>query len=385
MTGIPVARIFGIEIRVQLGWVIVLALIGYIAVTELMTVAPSLDQGVGWLLGAVVAIGFLLSSMVHDLAHALVARRRGLPVSALTVTFFGGSTPLDPAAAQPIDDLAIAAAGPVASVVLGLVLAAIAVGLGTAAGDATGGPLEIAAETLAVVAVLNLIIGAVNLVPAYPLDGGRILRAIAWRRGGSMKAGWRAAARGGRIVGFVVIGVGIAVLLNDSLTNGAMIALTGWFLVLTARSVAERVVVDELMGGLEVADAMEVGGASVSPGLTVDTLAGQLLDAESTLTAVPVVSDHAVVGMLGVREVRRLQRNLWQTTRVEQVMAKPPRLVVLSARDSLASAVERLQRTGLDGFPVVDGGSLVGMLTRRSVGQVLHDRGLLAQESRSSG
>src|SRR5713101_4059622 len=171
-----------------------------------------------------------------------------------------------------------------------------------------------------------------------------------------MKAGWRASARSGRIVGFLVIGIGIAVLLNDAFTNGAMIALTGWFLILTARSVAERAFVDELIGGLHVEDAMEVGATSVSPALTVDAFAGQLLDTESTLTAVPVMSDDQVVGMLGVREVRRLQRNRWPTTRVEEVMARPPKLVILSARDSLAMAVERLQRAGLDGFPVVDSG-----------------------------
>jgi Zn-dependent protease/CBS domain-containing protein len=385
MNGVPVARIFGIEIRVQIGWVIVLGLIGYIAVTELVTIQPGLDQIVGWVLGGLIAVGFLASSAVHDLAHALVSRRRGLPVSALTITFFGGSTPLDPAAATAGDDLVIAAAGPIASVALGLVFAALAGILGTAAGDATGGALGIAAESIAVLAVLNLIIGVVNLVPAYPLDGGRILRAIAWRRQGSLKAGWRASARSGRIVGFLVIGIGIAVLLNDAFTNGAMIALTGWFLILTARSVAERAFVDELIGGLHVEDAMEVGATSVSPALTVDTFAGQLLDTESTLTAVPVMSDDQVVGVLGVREVRRLQRNRWPTTRVEEVMAKPPKLVILSARDSLSMAVERLQRAGLDGFPVVDRGKLVGMLTRRSVGQLLQERGLLTQESRTVG
>jgi Zn-dependent protease/CBS domain-containing protein len=381
MNGVPVARIFGIEIRLHVGWVIVLALIGYIAVTELQMARPGLDPTLGWLLGGVVAIGFFASSVVHDLAHGLVARRRGLEVTAITVSFFGGSAPLDPVAPNPRDELAIASAGPVASIVLGGVLLVLAV----AAGGASGDELGTLAATFGVLSVLNLILGFVNVLPAYPLDGGRIIRAIGWARGGTMNAGWRAAARSGRLTGYAGVGMGVVAMLGGELTNGPMIALSGWFLALSSRSIGERLRVDSLIGGLHVEDAMETGSVSISPGLTVDTFAGQLLDDESEMTAVPVVSDDAVVGVLGVREVRRLRRDRWASTRVEEVMAKPPQLAFLSARDNLAAAVERLQRARVDGLPVVDGGTLVGMLTRRSVGRLLHERGLLTREGHAPG
>jgi Zn-dependent protease/CBS domain-containing protein len=379
VNGVPVARIFGIEVRIQLGWVIVLALIGYIAVSSLEIVQPGLDPALDWVLGGIVALGFFLSSMAHDLGHAVVARRRGMPVNAIAVSFFGGSTPVDPMAQNARDDLAIAVAGPLVSLAIGAVLAVL-----TAIAAIGGGPvLDTAAATLGVLAVLNVILGVVNLVPAYPLDGGRIVRAIGWRRGGSIRSGWLAAARAGRLSGFAAIGGGIAILLSGGFQNGAMIALSGWFLILNSRSIMERMRLDDLIGGLHVEDAMETSPVSIAPNLTVDTFAGQLLDEESTMTAVPVVSDDEVVGVLGIREVRRLQRSRWPTTRVGDVMAKPPRLALLSARDSLASALERLQRAGLDGLPVVDGGSLVGMLTRRSVGQLIHERGLLTREGRT--
>jgi Zn-dependent protease/CBS domain-containing protein len=379
MTGIPIARVFGIELRVHLGWILVLALIGYVAVTGLNVVQPGLDPAIGWLAGAVVAVGFFLSSAAHDLGHAIVARRRGLPVTSIAVSFFGGATPLDPVAPKADDDLAIAVAGPAVSIVVAIVLAVV-----TGALNAVGGPAFLTfAATVGVLMGLNVLLGVVNLLPAYPLDGGRIVRAFAWRRRGSIEAGWRAAARSGRLTGFVAIGIGIVVALSDYVTNGAMIAISGWFLVLSARSISERMRVDKLIGGLHVEDAMETSPVSVGPTLTVDTLASQLLDGESTMTAVPVVSDGDVVGLLGVREVQRLQQRLWATTRVEDVMAKPPKLTMLSARDSLVTAVDRLQRAGLDGLPVVDGRSLVGILTRRSVGQLLHERGLLTREGRT--
>jgi len=379
MTGIPIARIFGIELRVHLGWILILGLIGYVAVAGLQVVQPGIDPAIGWLAGAVVALGFFLSSAAHDLGHAVVARRRGLPVTTVAVSFFGGATPLDPVAPTADDDLAIAVAGPAVSIVIAIVLAVV-----TAALNAVGGPLFLTlASTVGVLMGLNVLLGVVNLLPAYPLDGGRIVRAFAWRRGGSIAAGWRASARSGRLAGSFAIGIGAVIALGGYVTNGAMIAISGWFLVLSARSISERLRVDRLIGGLHVEDAMETSPVSVGPTLTVDTLASQLLDGESTMTAVPVVSEGDVVGMLGVREVQRLQQRLWSTTRVEDVMAKPPRLTMLSARDSLVTAVERLQRAGLDGLPVVDGRSLVGILTRRSVGQLLHERGILTREGRT--
>jgi Zn-dependent protease/CBS domain-containing protein len=381
MNGIPVARLFGIEIRVHLGWVIVLGLIGYIAVAELQSAERTLDTTLAVILGGVVAIGFFASSLIHELAHALVAQRRGLVVPWLAVSFFGGSTPLDPIAAKAADELAIAVAGPLSSIALGVALIALA----AAANAGSGTEIATLAATLGALSVLNFILGFVNLLPAYPLDGGRIIRAIGWSRGGTLNAGWRAAGRSGRLTGYAGIGFGIVVIAAGEFTSGAMIALSGWFLALSARSIVERLRVDALIGGLHVEDAMETGSISIGPGLTVDTFASQLLDEESTMTAVPVVSDDTVVGVLGVREVRRLRKDRWSTTRVEEVMAKPPRLGILSARDNLVSAVERLQRAGVDGLPVVDGGSLVGMLTRRSVGKLIHDRGLLTREGRAAG
>jgi len=170
MNGIPIARLFGIEIRVHLGWVIVLGLIGYIAVAELQTAQPTLDPTLAVILGGVVAIGFFASSLVHDLAHALMARRRGMTVPSLAVSFFGGSTPLDPIASKPADELAIAVAGPFASIGLGIALLALAL----AANAGSGTEIATVAATLGVVSVLNFILGFVNLLPAYPLDGGRI-------------------------------------------------------------------------------------------------------------------------------------------------------------------------------------------------------------------
>lgn len=380
MIGVPIARLLGIEIRVQLGWIIVLALIAVLAVSELEAVEPTLGDAGRWLVAGLVALGFFCSAVIHDLAHALVLRRRGVAVPAIAVSFFGGATPLDPSATNARDELAAAVAGPAASIGLAGILGLI----GLAAGSIGNEGSKLIAALMGVLVVLNLILGGINLVPAYPLDGGRIVRAVIWLRSGSERAGWLSAAATGRLAGILAVVVGLVAAILGPTTTGAMVALSGWFLFLSARTISDRIRVEALIGGLHVEDAMERTPVTVQPGLTVDTLASQLLDREASMTAVPVVQDDQVVGMLGVREVRRLRPNKWATTRVEELMVTPPRLPVVAARDTLVMALERLQRAGLDGIPVLDGQALVGVLTRHSVGKMLHERGLVPHGDRTA-
>ena len=364
--GIPIARILGIEIRVQLGWVFLLALVAVIAVGELTTLDPALETSVAWLLGALVALGFFVSTVSHDLAHALVARRRGIDVRSIGVSFFGGATSLDPASPNPGDDAAIAASGPLVSIGIIGVLFGLMVGV-----RAIGEQSSTAAGVLAVLVFVNLVLGLVNLVPAYPLDGGRIVRDLAWRRSGSERSGWHAAARTGRATGFVVIGAGVTFLLTQHDSTGVLITLAGWFFILSANTVRDRVRLDDLLGGHEVRDVMDRDPVSISPGLTVDTFAAQLLDRESPILAVPVVEGGLVVGLLGLSQVRRLRRSDWLTTRVETVMARPPKLVFLGPTEPLRAALDRIYRAGLDGLPVLDDGHLVGVLTKRAVARFI--------------
>jgi Zn-dependent protease/CBS domain-containing protein len=362
-------RLFGIEIRVQLGWVFVLALVTVIAVGQLTQVEPTLDETMAWLLGAIVAFGFFVSSVSHDLAHALVARRRGIDVTSIGISFFGGATPLDPSSPDPGDDAAIAASGPIASLAICALFLAL-----TAIAVAVSGAFNAPAGVFATLVLLNLVLGVINLVPAYPLDGGRIVRDIAWRRSGSERSGWRAAWQSGRLTGLVIIGIGIIFLLAQGDLTGAMIALTGWFFVLSSNSVRDRIRLDDLVGPHVVRDAMEEATATVSPSLTVDTFAAQLLDGETPMTAVPVVAGGSIVGILGVAQIRRLRRSTWATTRVEDVMAKPPKLTFLSPSEPLRLALERIYKAGLDGLPVLEDGQLLGILTKRGIGRFIHEQ-----------
>ncbi|HXG40993.1 MAG TPA: site-2 protease family protein, partial [Candidatus Limnocylindrales bacterium] len=193
MSGLPVARLFGFEIRLHLSWVVILAVVTLVVATQLVVPEPGWASWVPWAIGAASAAGLLGSILVHELAHGLVARRRGITTSGLTLYFFGGSASLELEADRPGDEAAIAIAGPLAS--LGLAVAAVVV---AQAATAVGPLLGPVADTALVLAGLNALVGLMNLVPAYPFDGGRVVRAVAWARTGDEATGSRVAGIAGR-------------------------------------------------------------------------------------------------------------------------------------------------------------------------------------------
>ncbi|HEV8489422.1 MAG TPA: site-2 protease family protein [Candidatus Limnocylindrales bacterium] len=369
MNGIPVARLFGFEIRIHPSWIFIVAVVAVIVERQVREISTGLDPVTGWLVGAVTAGAFLLSVLAHELAHGIVARRRGIDVGPITLYFFGGSASFQLESDRPRDEAAIALAGPVVSLAIGLVLVLVAF-----LADATGHPVGQAAAIIALVlAVLNLILGGANLIPAYPLDGGRLVRAAVWARKNDEREGARAAAASGRYVGWALVGAGLLLILMDDVVDGLMLGLSGWFLGGASRGIMRRLAVQELLKDVRVADVMDKEVGSVAPHLTVDTFADRLLEGGDGV-AMPVLQDEAVVGLIGASQLRRLRRKAWETTRAEDLMVAPPTLPLVGPEDTLWSALDRLRRTGLDGLPVVEGVRLLGVVTRQAIVATIQSR-----------
>lgn len=367
MSAIPIVRLFGIEIRAHVSWAIILTIIAVTVVAQIGETAASVEPLVRWLIGAVVAFAFLVSAVAHELGHALAARRSGAAPATVVVYFFGGAAEPTAAGRRPRDEVVAALAGPAVSLALGAGLMVVAV-IGAVARD---GPVAVIGQIALVVGVMNLVLGAVNLLPAFPLDGGRVVRAIAWSRTGDRLRGQRVAARVGRWLGVGAAVVGTALILIDSV-DGLMLALSGWFLVSSARAVERSADVDALLEGISVADVMDHDAAGIPAALTVDTFAEQMLDGSTTSAA--VTRGHDVVGVLGTRQVRRIRRDRWAQTRAADVMEAADRLPRIAPEMSLRDALDHLHRTGLDGLPVTDDGALAGVVTRRAVAEAIRDR-----------
>ncbi len=229
---------------------------------------------------------------------------------------------------------------------------------------------------------LNLALGLLSLLPGMPLDGGRIVRAIAWAGTGDRERAGRVTATLGRIIGWALVGAGVVAALADTITLGMLMLGLGWILATGASTLAGRSNLERLLKGATIADAMVDDVPRIPPGLTVDTFADRF-SGEGRVSCLPVVDGDAVVGVIGARTVRRLSRGRLATARAVDIMQVPPAAPFLTPTDDLWSAVEVMNRLTLDGLAVVDDGALVGVVMRESIGRLLARRG--AQPSGATG
>jgi Zn-dependent protease/CBS domain-containing protein len=371
VSGLPVARLFGIEIRLALSWVFVIAIVTVTIGGQLRAIQPEAPELLAWVIGGMASLGFLVATVAHELGHALVARRVGLDVPVISVHFIGGPAVVDVRAPTPRGEAAVALAGPLVSVAIGG--GAVLIAFAVAAFGLNSVVAELIADVAFLVGSLCLVLAAVSIIPAYPLDGGRLVRAIAWARTGSDRRGAKAAGTVGRGIGWILIGSGLAVILVGEAGNGVMIALIGWFLGASSRSVDRWLLLDALVSGVRVDEAMEPELDTIGPQLTLDTFGSQVLD--GTLGPVlPVVRDDVLLGMIGSGQLRSVPQRDWPSTRTADVMIDAAELPSLRPDETLADGLERLRTSQLEGLPVLDGTKIRGMLTRRSIAVTLRAR-----------
>jgi Zn-dependent protease/CBS domain-containing protein len=375
--GVPIARVLGIEIRVSLVWALLVALVAALAAEQATVAAPGLAAPIHWLVGLAVALVFLVTVIAHELAHALVARRRGVPATRVLLGVMSGLAPLSIEATRPRDELVIAIAGPLVSLLVAIV--AIGLAVATALGDRA---LALLSGGLLVVGGLNLVIAVLSLLPGMPLDGGRIVRAIAWAGTGDPDRASRLTIRIGQLLGWALVGSGIVLALGDLITGGMLLLGLGWVLATGAGTLAGRADVERLLRGTTVADATWSDVPRIAPNLTLDTFADRFTG-EGRVSCLPVVDGETVLGVIGARRIRRVGRGRLATTRAADVLQAPPVAPFLAPGDPLWPSVELMHRIGVDGLAVVADGRLAGVVMRESIGELMQRRGAVLDARRA--
>jgi Zn-dependent protease/predicted transcriptional regulator len=360
--GVKVATIAGVRIILHPSWFVIFALaVVFLADTSDTAAGASLGPVSRWVVAVVVAAFFFASVVIHELAHALVARRRGVQIDEITLFIFGGAASMEQEAPSALTEALIAGAGPLASGVLGAILLIASLAIREVSGEL----MAVAYWACFWLGLSNLMLSVFNLIPAFPMDGGRLLRAILW---GSMKNFMRAtriATFIGRAFGYLVVVAGLFLSMVD-LVNGVWLVLIGWFLNRAASFSYRRVALEQLVEGIRVRDVMESDVPVVNPNLTLDTLAEQhLMSGETGFYA--VMADGNLVGTVDIRQIRRVPRNQWTTTRVGEVMSRGDQILTLTEPQPILDAVTRFEQSGASAIPVVavdDARRLLGMLTR---------------------
>jgi Zn-dependent protease/predicted transcriptional regulator len=350
-----VGRIAGIEVRVDSSWVVIALLITYSMYLRTSVLYPELSGGGAVALGILATVLFFGSVLVHELAHALVAQARGIRVQDITLFLFGGATRAKVESRGPGDEFLIALVGPLTSGLLAGLFGIVA-GLGR---DLLSRPL---AGTFGYLAWTNLLLAGFNLVPGFPLDGGRLLRAAIWKATGSLGRATRVASVAGQVVGWLLVAAGVAWLLAGDLAGGIWFAFIGWFLVQAARSSYQDLQLQQLLGGVEAEDVMAANLLRVPPELSLQEAVDDYF-MRYDHSAFPVDEQGRTIGLLTLRGVRRVPREQWPTRRVRDHMVPLGDQVVVAPDARMDGVVGKLQDGETGRVLVAQDGEVIGIIT----------------------
>ncbi len=362
---ISIFKLFGFDIRIDLSWIIIVVLITWSLATGLFPFYyHNLTQTDFWIMGFCGAIGLFASIVLHEVSHSIVAGKYGLPIKSITLFLFGGVASLSEEPGSAKVEFLMAIAGPVTSIFIGIIfyLARAGALLANLSDQVKG--------VLGYLAVINLALAAFNLIPAFPLDGGRIFRAALWKWMKNLRKATRAATIIGSVFGITLIILGIVQFIFGYIINGVWWFVIGFFLDNAARTSYKRVLFNEVLAGEKVADIMMRNAISVPPDISVNDLVENYIY-KYHHKMFPVVEDGNLVGCVTTEQVRDIPRSEWGARRVEEMTKKYPASNIIDPGLNVIEAWALMNRTGITRLAVVQDGKLAGVITSKDILRVL--------------
>jgi Zn-dependent protease len=363
---LTLGRLGGVQIRIHWSWLVVFALIVWsLAETVFPSQNPELSDSVHLAMAVAAALLFFASVLLHELGHAWQARRDGLEIDGITLWLFGGVAQFKGAFPNPGAEFRIAVAGPLVTVVLsgGFALLALA-GLPSAVDGVA-----------AWLGYINLTLLVFNLIPALPLDGGRVLRSALWRTRGDLGWATRVAADVGRGFGYLFIALGVLMFIVEGSFSGAWLAFIGWFLLQAATAEARYVATEQALAGLHVRDLMVRNPVVVDPDITVGRFMDEVASSRRFTTYPVVDRGGRPIGLLAFSSVAAVPRSEWDTLRVRDTMIALDQVPLLAESTSAVDALADLSsRPGQNRGLVVNNGDLDGLLSITDLARALETR-----------
>ena len=367
-SGWKVGRLAGIDISIHPSWLVIAFLITYsLAGSQFPRQFRGWTEGQYWIVAGATAALFFGSVLAHELSHAILARRFGLKVEGITLFIFGGVTSIDTDSRTPREEALIAAAGPATSLLIGAVLVGIDVFVDQPQLGALIGWLGF----------VNIALGIFNLIPGFPMDGGRVLRALIWKLRGDRLTATRNAAVVGRLLAYALVGLGVFIALQPGgIVSGLWLAVIGWFLSNAAETTLMQAGVERSLNGVRVRDAMDPNPPAVSPNETVAELVNERMLGGEDRSYLVRHEDGGLAGIVTLKDVSRLARDDWPFARVTDIMTRFADLVTISPDAPMADALHLIQARVVAQLPVVEPDSRVplGIVTRRGILKLINAR-----------
>ncbi len=367
---IKLGTVFGVELGLHYSWFVIASLIMLSLVAQFHAVNRDWPEPVIWTSAIVTSILFFACLFAHELSHALVARTRGLPIHKITLFLLGGMAQMEEDAHDPSTEFWMAIAGPIASGVIGLVLLAMA----RASGWVPWTPAQTPGAAILVwLGYINLALGAFNMVPGFPLDGGRVLRAIIWGITGNADRSTIIAARIGQLIGAGFIAYGIISFFDRAGIGGLWFAFIGWFLIQSAGASLMQTQVGSLLRGLRVRDVMSQDCPLVDGGMGLQEFVDEQL-LKTGRRCFLVTDDHRVEGLITPHEVLAIERSRWPLVSVRDAMRPVSAIHSLSPEAPALQALEMMGRQDVNQLPIIVDGRLEGIVSRAHLLQLIHSR-----------
>jgi Zn-dependent protease/CBS domain-containing protein len=375
-----VARVLGIDIRIHISWLLIFLLVLLSLADQVFPASyPQWSQQKTFIVSAIAAFLFFTSVLLHELAHAIVALRFKMSVSSITLFLLGGVANLTKEPPSAKAEFFMAAAGPLTSLAIG--------GLGLLVQQLVTDNIDRVPSLQPVEAVagylgfINIAVAIFNLVPGFPLDGGRVLRSIIWGLRGDRVAATRIAARGGQLVAGLMVVYGASRVIDGEAMAGLWMGLIAYFLYGAASQALQQERVTAAVGNVRIGQLMTTDFRSAPTGLPIGQLIRDIV-LPHNLQAIPIVAHDRLVGLVTIADLRKVEQDQWATTPVDAVMTPVSELATVSPDEQLVAALDRFGSGDLPLLPVVDHGSLVGVLFRESVVGYVRMREMLGLESR---
>jgi Zn-dependent protease/predicted transcriptional regulator len=361
--GIPIGKAFGISLRLHYSWFLIFALVTWaLAGVYFPSTHPTWSLSARIAAGLITSVLFFGSVLVHELMHSIVSQRQGIPVQSITLFIFGGVSQITSEPKQPKDEFRMAIVGPLSSLLIGGILLGIYFGWHHVD--------TFAVQFITAIAYwlgyINLLLGVFNLIPGFPLDGGRVLRSLIWWRSRNLKRATRIASNIGRAVGFIFIFIGIWLIFTGNWVNGIWLALIGWFLESAAVGSYQQLLLQDMLKGHVASEVMSRDCVVIPPDTTIDQLVhGNILT--SGRRCFPVVSGSQIMGLMTLHNVNTVPREQWSTETVKEAMTPFDKLKWVPPDEELSSILRILTEDNINQVPVVQNSEIVGMVSRENL------------------
>ena len=355
--GIKIATVSGIRINADYTWFLILILFswslafGYFPIRQ-----PGFDRGVYIAMGVMSAISLFVCVLIHELSHSITANRLGLSVRQITLFIFGGVAHLEKEPEDPMVEFKVAVAGPAASAALAIAFYAV---------SAITSPDTAAYAVFSYLALINTVLFVFNLVPGFPLDGGRILRALWWKKTGNLMQATRLASAIGRGFALFLIVTGLLRVLTGNF-SGLWSVFIGVFLLQSARTGLMQLELKNALAGIKVSDVMSKNPITIDANLTVANVIENYFFRYHFISF-PVIENGRPVGLLTLDGLRKISKENWETTKAAEAMAPIEPEIFLSPDDDINEAISRMSAAEIGRLPVVRNDIVVGIVSIRDI------------------